>query len=169
MKQTIQYLRQAEEIDAKERILKTIEFFKENKDKELQEILDLKEYWDSDYNSKKVNFILSRLDLKEFEKILNTFVYANNEFKREQEKQEEIDQIRLKYSTELDINNKELDGLKVKGFFNIEKLGAMGSYSQFTEIEGKLSYLPQHSRLMIIPKGKRTRGYIINNGFIENE
>ncbi len=164
--ETKQYLKKAEKIN-EESILKVIGFFKNNKDDELERIIKLDGFNKSSYLSDETNFIIKETRLKEFEKIIHTFCYAVNQFRREQKEQEEIDNIQSKYTLKIDISDKDLDGKKVEGSFEIEKIEMLGSFSKFEELTGKLVYLEQYKRLMIIPKGKRTRGNLINRGFIK--
>lgn len=67
------------------------EYLKENITDELKNIISQSDYWEMVYNSEKVDYITSKLDLnltEEEKKQLGSFVYIQNKIKRKSEEEE---------------------------------------------------------------------------------
>lgn len=139
-------------------------YLQENITPELKSLVETPEYKEITYNQENINFILEKLkpDLnEEEEKQLGSFVYIMKDREREIKKEkEEQDILSQGYKKILGIE-KELDHKKVKGIFNIEHMGMLGSFTKKEEKEGTLLWSPGRDTLMFLPKGHRTRGLII--------
>lgn len=153
----------------KDKLCNGWDYLRTNLTPELKEFLVGKyaeQYWGIDYNAQKVDLIIkntkSKID-EEIKKQLGSWVYLYNDFKREAEREHERNEILSKGYTEILGTQKELDKTKVKGIFSLSKIGVLGSFNKFEEVEGKLEYSEYHKCLMIIPKGCRTRGHLIMN------
>lgn len=97
--------------------------------------------------------------------LFSTLVYSYNTTSREFNKANELKDFESKVLSEgyKKINNtqKELNGLNVFCYTDISKIGLLGSFEKIELIQGKLFYSEGYKALMIIPKGRRTKGYII--------
>lgn len=147
-----------------EKYCKGWNFLKSNVPEPLKKVLGLKEYWDLTCNSKRVKFIVEYFGLslsKEQEKQLGSFVYLMNEKHREEEKQKEELEILSKGYIKIFGTQKELDGKKVFGIFNLSTIGFLGSYDKPSEQEGILRWADRFNSLMLMPKRSRTKGYLI--------
>src|SRR3990167_6096921 len=141
-------------------------FLKENVTPELKKVLENSDYWKLDYNRQKEAFILNEfkeeLTAEEL-KQLGSFVYVHNKEKREAEKLEEEQGILNEGYVKIWGSQKELEGKKVKGLFNISTIGLLGSFDDLQEKEGTLTFSERFNSLMLIPKRSRTKGYVIRN------
>ena len=141
------------------------EYLKNNIPEQLKEVLENNEYWELKYNSQKEQFIINQFNLNELSKEdlkqLSAFVYIQNDERREQEKIKKEQDILCKGYIKINSWNNSLHGKKVKGLFEISKIGLMGSYDDLTEMEGTLFFNESYKCLMITPKGSRTRGHLL--------
>lgn len=142
------------------------DYLKANLTKELKECLLSQDFWNLVYLEQETEFIVKKtganLSVDE-RKQLHSFVYVWNDKMRESEKAEERDSILKQGYEEISGQQKEFDGIKVKGIFSISKMGIMGSFNANEEKEGKLIWSENHKSLMLIPKRSRTRGYMIRD------
>lgn len=164
-------------------------YLKENITPELKEILAKKEYWDITYLANKSDYILNNLNLKnalseEQHKQLESFVYVQNQIKRDAEELKRHNEREAlakskgytktpHWNNEIPLNDNELDKIKeeqkkldhkkVIGLFNLSKNGLLGSYNEWVEKEGTLIYSESYNGLMLMPKRHTRTGYIIRN------
>jgi len=160
---TKQYLKKAEKIYTDKDILKVIDFFKENKKPELEKIIKLKGFNKTTYLSDKTKFIIKKTGLKEFEKIIHTFCYAVNEFRREKAREDKEKEILDGGFKKIFRNQKELNDLKVICILDIDKIGILGGFTDKEEIKGKLYWDENREFLALIPSRCRTKGHIIRD------
>ena len=153
-------------------------YTKENITEELNNILNEKDYNAITYNSENAKYIIKKLnlnDLSHYEfRILESVVYAGKCRKREHAEIKEYEEREAlavakgykKIGRPLDIIAiKLLEHKKVIGLFNIQKIGILGSFDEWQEMEGKLIYSEYHKSFMLIPKRHTKTGYILYNYF----
>jgi hypothetical protein len=147
------------------------EYLTANITPELRKLLNTPEYWRCFYNTKTEEFILSQIpgELSEMQrKQLGAFVYCWSTKARECAKLETENGIIARGYTKITGTEKEYDGKKVKGFFNVSKIGILGSFNSLEQTEGRLKFV--QGQLALIPKGCRTQGFYLREGaFIANE
>jgi hypothetical protein len=153
------------------------DYLENNLTERLKHILNDYYYWEKTYNSDKVDYILSdfliiaaeKYNLNdELKKQLRSFVYVWNEIKRECDKKEMEQNLKMKLKTQgykefnpIISKGKELDGKRVKCVMDINAIGIMGSFDKKIAKEGRLCYSEYQDALMFMPKRCRTRGHII--------
>ena len=135
----------------------------------LNKILNLPEYDKIVYNSFNAEFILKKFDLPiEYKKRIEAWVYIQKAKKREQEKAEEIKRILAEGYKEINNDNKELDGKKVKIILDIETLSIFGNSEVKKEKEGKLVWSEYQKCLMLMPSRHIRKGYILKgNAYVK--
>jgi hypothetical protein len=169
-----EYLSASLNSDPPDRGCRGWEFLKRNITDELRTCLLTSEYWEVKYIDATVEFILKRypspaLDDQQKQQ-LGGFVYCWNEKKREAETKTRHNEILAEGYQKITGTEKELDKQKVRGYFNVPKLGILGSFRELEETTGRLFWNEQHKCLMLVPKGRRTRGYLVMDGaFIKKE
>ena len=115
--------------------------------------------------------ISDKLKIEEID-ILETLVYCYNTNARAFKKAKEQKDFESKMTQEgfIKINSqqKEYDRKKVICFTDILKIGILDSNLKRELVEGTLLYSESHKSLMILPKGKRTKGLPIrDNAYIK--
>jgi hypothetical protein len=148
----------------KEKLCQGWEYLQHNITPELRECLNKLEYWKCEYNAAMEEYILNRCPspLNEQQcKQLGAFVYCWNRKAGECKKTEIEAAIIAQGYRKITGQEKELDGHKVSGFFNIPKIGILGSFESLEKTEGRLVYVERIRSLMLIPKGNKTRGYAL--------
>jgi hypothetical protein len=167
-----EYLQNSLKADNKD-LCRGWKYLKENITAELKAVIEKQEYQAIEYNSQNEAFILKEIkeDLTaEEKKQLGSFVYVQKDLKREQAKKDKEAEILSRGYIKIYGTQKELNDRKVKGIFNISKIGMMGSFNSLEEQEGTLKYAECYQSLMLIPKGNRTRGFIIRDfAYIKSE
>jgi len=139
-------------------------YLEENITPELKSLVETPEYKGITYNQENVNFILEKLkpDLnEEEEKQLGSFVYIMKDRARELQKEKEEQDILSQGYKKITGAEQELNDKKVRGIFDIERIGILGSFEKKEEKEGTLKWSSGYKALMLVPKGSRTRGYLI--------
>lgn len=142
-------------------------FLKENLTPFLKECLTAPEYWALEYNAQKEALILSKTGESLTEALksqLGAFVYCWNVIKRDCDKEQARRGIIALGFTEINGTEQELNGALVVGYFNIPKMGIMGSFRALEKTEGRLAWNGRLKALMLVPRGRRTRGYLIQGG-----
>lgn len=136
-------------------------YLKNNVTPELKEILDMPEYWEENYNSGKVDFIISKLgDLDdELKRQLGSFVYVHNLKRREEDKIKKEEEIISRGYRKIYNTQKELDGVKVNLIIEVDGFTS----NEFKEFSGKLVYSDHRKCLMFMPKRHTKTGRIIMN------
>jgi hypothetical protein len=145
-------------------------YLQENITPELKSLVETPEYKEITYNQENVNFILEKLKPnlnEEEEKQLGSFVYIMKDRARELKKEKEEQDILSQGYKKILGTEKELDHKKVRGIFDIERIGMLGSFIKKEEKEGTLLWSPGRDALMFLPKGHRTRGLIITSAYIK--
>ena len=150
------------------------DYLKTNLTKDLKNIILNVEYQKITYNSENIIFILKYLNksniTEELKKQLGAFVYVWKDIKREEDKTEQEENLKLELEKEgfIEFNplddikeSIKLDNLKVKCVMDINAIGLLGSFDKKEIKEGKFVYSEYNKALMLIPKGCRTRGHII--------
>lgn len=141
-------------------------FLKENLTPALIECLHSPDYWALSYNAQKTDFILSKTGETLTEALksqLGAFVYCWNDIKRDCDKEQTRRGIIALGFTEINGTEQELNGVRVVGYFNVPKMGFMGSFRALEKTEGRLAWNERLKALALIPKGRRTRGYLVQD------
>jgi hypothetical protein len=141
-------------------------YMEDNISDDLKKIIQRKEYWDLIYLNKMVDYVIKETKAtltEEQKKQLGSFVYVYNGKRREEQKQQKEQEIINQGYIKISSMQKELDGKKVKGIFNVSTIGILGSFDKPTEIEGRLLYDNNRDALILIPKRCRTRGILIRD------
>lgn len=134
-----------------------------------RDLLKLEEYWALEYNAKKVDFVIARIGAlpPNLKRQLEAFVYIYNSKKHDAEDRARRQEIISRGYVEITGEQKELDKVKVKGIFEISKIGIHGGFDALEEKEGTLHWSIRDAKgtgcLMLIPKGSRSRGYLIRD------
>ena len=135
----------------------------------LKELLKQEAYWNLKYNAEKVDFVTDRIGIlsPELKRQLEAFVYIYNRKKSDAEDRARRQAILARGFEEITDDRKDLDKVKVRGIFEISKIGILGSFDVLEEQEGTLHWSIRDAKgngcLMLIPKGRRTRGYLIKD------
>jgi len=166
------------------------DYLKNNLTKDLKNILQNVEYIRFTYNSDNVRFILNYLNTmqvikidEELKKQLGSFVYVWKDIKRDCNKQEqeqnlkvflteqgfkeieflkmEIEETTEQFYQRLKEYYKEFENLKVECVLNINAIGLLGSFDKKITKKGKFVWSDYNNALMLIPKRCKTRGHII--------
>jgi hypothetical protein len=168
-----------------------MQYTKENITTELNNILNEKDYNTITYNSENVEYIIKKLnlnDLSHYEiKVLESVVYAGKCRKQEEAELKEYEKREAEATTKgyiktpywdnntplsehdkIKTEQKALDHKKVIGIFNISKIGILGSFNEWVELEGTLIYSETHNTLMLMPKRHTRTGYpLLNYAYIK--
>ena len=132
----------------------------------LKAILQHPEYWRLSYNYEKEGYIIKALALELTEEErhqLGGFVYLHN-VKRREEVEKEVENHILSMGYEkISAATPTLDKVKVRGYFKVSRNGILGSSESLEQAEGTLVYVERFKGLMLIPKGNRTRGFLIRD------
>ena len=168
-----------------------MKYTKDNINTELKDILNETDYNTIKYNSENVEYLIKKLnlnDLSHYEiKVLESVVYAGKCRKREEAelkeyKEREAEATAKGYTKtpywdnntplsehdKIKAEQKALDHKKVIGIFNISKIGILGSFNEWVELEGTLIYSEAHNTLMLMPKRHTRTGYpLLNYAYIK--
>lgn len=119
------------------------------------------------YVDSQAKYIFDKLKIEIDISILKTLVYCYNTNAREHRKNQDQKEFESKMTREgfIKINpqQKEYDKKKVICYTELMTFGLMDSSLKVKLIEGKLLYSDSNNSLMILPKGKRTRGAVIRD------
>jgi hypothetical protein len=154
-----------------------LHYAEENITTELNEILNETDYKTIEYNNENVNYIIKKLNLNpsHYEiKILDSIVYCEKQRRRAEAEnkaylEREAKALAKGYTkTEIKEAQKLLDHKKVIGIFNLSKIGILGSFNEWVEIEGTLIYSEAHNTLVLMPKRHTRTGYpLLNYAYIK--
>ena len=167
-----------------------LHYAEENITTELNEILNETDYKTIEYNNENVNYIIKKLNLNpsHYEiKILNSIVYCEKQRRRAEAEnkaylEREAKALAKGYTKtpywdnntpldkikEIKEAQKLLDHKKVIGIFNLSKIGILGSFNEWVEIEGTLIYSEAHNTLVLMPKRHTKTGYpLLNYAYIK--